>query len=93
MNECLLWRSRSSILDPGRPNYPYTATTCMATMAASAVFLDTNVLVYATVASAPLHLIAAEAIERLEQEGGELWISRQVIREYLAVLTRPQTFT
>jgi len=27
-----------------------------------------------------------------EQAGTELWISRQVLREYLAVLTRPQAF-
>ncbi len=65
----------------------------MTTGAASALFLDTNVLVYANVASAPLHDTALEAIRRHYQSGTRLWISRQVIREYLATLSRPQTFT
>lgn len=58
-----------------------------------AVFLDTNVLVYASISESPLHLIALTAIQTLEQRGCELWISRQVLREYLATLTRPQAFT
>ena len=57
------------------------------------VFLDTNVLVYANVAEAPLHLVALQVIQLREQAGVELWISRQVLREYLATLSRPQTFT
>jgi predicted nucleic acid-binding protein len=32
------------------------------------------------------------ALERLAEEGSELWTSRQVLREYLAVLSRPQAF-
>ena len=32
------------------------------------------------------------SLEQLRANGVELWISRQVVREYLAVLTRPQTF-
>ena len=63
------------------------------TAAADAVFLDTNVLVYANVNSAPLHMAALSDIQRLHDSGRELWISRQVIREYLAVLSRPQTFS
>ncbi|MGH2351783.1 MAG: type II toxin-antitoxin system VapC family toxin [Chloroflexota bacterium] len=54
--------------------------------------MDTNILVYATVPEAPRHQEAAEAIERLDAAGLELWISRQVLREFLATLTRPQTF-
>ncbi len=65
----------------------------MATMAVDRVFLDTNVLVRANVSSAPLHQEALQAIESREQAGVDLWISRQVLREYLAVLTRPQAFT
>lgn len=65
----------------------------MAQTAVSRVFLDTNVLVYASVAGAPFHAEALQAIQSREQAGIELWISRQVIREYLAVLTRPQTFS
>jgi predicted nucleic acid-binding protein len=59
----------------------------------NAVFLDTNILVYASISESPLHLIAFTAIQTLEQGGSELWISRQVLREYLATLTRPQAFT
>jgi predicted nucleic acid-binding protein len=59
----------------------------------NAVFLDTNVLVYATVPESPLHLLALNTIQNLEQAGHELWISRQVLREYMATLTRPQVFT
>lgn len=65
----------------------------MATAAADAVFLDTNVLVFANVAEAPRHDIALRAIEDRYASGVELWISRQALREYLAVLSRPQTFT
>ena len=56
------------------------------------VFLDTNVLVYANIAEAPLHDAALEAIRTREQAGSSLWVSRQVLREYLAVLTRAGTF-
>ncbi len=56
------------------------------------VFLDTNILVYANIAEAPLHDAALEVIRTREQAGFSLWISRQVLREYLAVLTRADTF-
>ncbi|MDD5308235.1 MAG: PIN domain-containing protein [Deltaproteobacteria bacterium] len=62
-------------------------------MAAERVFVDTNVLVYASVASAPHHGIAREHLERLSGGGSDLWISRQVVREYLATLTRDQLFS
>jgi len=64
----------------------------MTTTAGDPIFVDTNVLVYAGVTSAPLHQVALKAIADQELAGNELWISRQVLREYLAVLTRPQTF-
>ena len=57
------------------------------------VFLDTNVLVFAASLTAPLHLQALEEIRQLRASGQQLWISRQVLREYLAVLSRPQTFS
>jgi predicted nucleic acid-binding protein len=57
------------------------------------VFVDTNVLVFAAVSRAPLHDVARRALEHHRASGAEMWISRQVLREYLAVLTRPQTFT
>lgn len=64
----------------------------MATMDAEPVFVDTNVLVYAHVAEAPWHQQAQAAIADHEAAGARLWISRQVLREYLVSLTRPQPF-
>lgn len=58
-----------------------------------AVFVDTNVLVYANARYAPLHEEARTALNNLWNDGIEIWISRQVLREYLAILSRPQTFT
>jgi predicted nucleic acid-binding protein len=57
------------------------------------VFVDTNIWVYATTASAPLHPAAQAALAALTVAGAELWTSRQVLREYAATLTRPQPFS
>ncbi len=65
----------------------------MTTGAGSPVFIDTNVLVYASVVEAPHHAVALNAVQSREQAGQALWISRQVLREYLATLSRPQTFS
>jgi predicted nucleic acid-binding protein len=59
---------------------------------AQACFVDTNVLVYAAAAGAPLHKRASEELRKRAESGQELWVSRQVLREYLAALSRPQTF-
>jgi predicted nucleic acid-binding protein len=59
------------------------------TVAAEPTFLDTNVLVYASVDTSPFHTAALSAIAILEHNNVQLWISRQVIREYLATLVRP----
>ena len=60
-------------------------------MAADPVFVDTNVLIYATRRAASEHAAAQTALARLEGEGRRLWISFQILREYLAAVTRPQT--
>ena len=65
----------------------------MTTGGGDPVFIDTNVLVYAGVASAPRHHDALRMLRELHTAGTEVWVSRQVLREYLAVLSRPQTFT
>jgi predicted nucleic acid-binding protein len=62
-------------------------------MATEACFLDTNVLVFAASLRSPLHRQASEEIQRRHDSGQELWISRQVLREYLATLSRPQAFS
>ena len=60
------------------------------TMAGERVFVDTNVLVYATRPSSGMQRQASKALQDLEDGGAELCISRQIIREYLATVTRPQ---
>ena len=57
------------------------------------MFVDTNVLVRAHMADAPHHDVAQLrlAIELGTDE--EVKISRQIIREYLAVVTRPQAWS
>lgn len=59
---------------------------------AEPLFIDTNVLIYANVARAPLHEQALNAIKVAHQSERPLWISRQVLREFIAARTRPQTF-
>lgn len=66
--------------------------TTAAEQPASALFVDTNVLVYANVSEAPQHQAALAAIDQTRKDGRTLWISRQVLREYLVTLTRPQAF-
>lgn len=56
------------------------------------VFVDTNVLIYANVAESPFHEAALTSLKHHYETGAELWLSRQVLREYLAVLSRSQLF-
>ena len=62
----------------------------MPTQAVDGVFADTNVWVNVAVPTAPLHAQAVAALGRAAT--GTLWTSRQVVREFLAVMSRPQTF-
>ena len=62
----------------------------MATMEDNPLFIDTNILVYANVVETPFHEQALAAINAAHEAGRTIWISRQVIREYLVTLTRPQ---
>ncbi len=64
----------------------------MVTVGDSSVFINTNILIYANVASAPYHQLAIKTLQNLDNSGSELWISRQILREFIATLTRPQTF-
>lgn len=54
-------------------------------------FVDTNVLVYATAAGAPFHVQARAALARLASSE-PIAISYQILREYMAVTTRPQVW-
>src|SRR5437870_1488302 len=60
---------------------------------AEPIFIDTNVLVYATQQRAPLHDLALRALKECPAAGGAIWISRQILREYLATMSRPQLFS
>lgn len=59
---------------------------------AEPLFVDTNILIYANVATAPLHEAAIKSLQDAYQAKRPLWISRQVLREFIAARTRPQTF-
>ena len=61
-------------------------------MDAEPLFIDTNILIYANVASAPFHQQAFDTLKRVQQSERPLWISRPVLREVIAARTRPQTF-
>ena len=56
------------------------------------MFVDTNVLVKARILEALDHEIARDSLESAFAGPEPLRISRQVLREYLAVVTRPQTW-
>lgn len=60
----------------------------MATTAAEPLFVDTNILVYANTATAPRHVDAQSALRSFAASGAELWISRQILREYLVGMTK-----
>jgi predicted nucleic acid-binding protein len=63
------------------------------TMDDSAVFVDANVLIYADLVSSPFHVLARKRLSDLHAAGAALWISGQIIREYLVALTRGQSFS
>ena len=60
---------------------------------ADRVFLDTNILVYGQLSKCPLFETVEQRLANLEATGKEFWISRQVLREYLAVMTRGEGLT
>ena len=57
------------------------------------MFLDTNVLVMARFQAAPGHTVARERMQRAGESREVLRIIRQVLREYLATVTRPQSWS
>ena len=56
------------------------------------MFVDTNVLVKSRILEAPDHDIARSRLRRAFQDQETMRISRQVLRENLTVVTRPQTW-
>ena len=51
-------------------------------------FLDTNILIYASDSHSPWHQPAKEKIKKLLGEGFRLFISPQILREYVSVASR-----
>ena len=56
-------------------------------------FVDTNILLRLLSPQMPLHQEAEALIRRQWENEVELWISRQVVREYLVQVTHPNTFS
>jgi predicted nucleic acid-binding protein len=50
---------------------------------AEPLFIDTNILIYANVATAPFHEQALNALRTAYQSKRHLWVSRQVLREFI----------
>jgi predicted nucleic acid-binding protein len=65
----------------------------MVMMGVSTMFVDTNVLIYATNTVAPWYKIANIYLDEARNEGVDLVISPQIIREYLAASTRSHQLT
>jgi predicted nucleic acid-binding protein len=61
----------------------------MAPTPGSAVFLDTNILVYSSFPGAPFYDAARARLSELESNEVVFRTSRQVLREFLASTTRP----
>ena len=63
-------------------------------MAFNGVFVDTNVLIYHTFAlfDVDKHKAVKQQFEDFEQSSRDLYISRQVLREFFAISTNPKFF-
>ena len=57
------------------------------------MFVDTNALVRARFRTSPFHEAARAALSRAGQDSEPIRISRQVVREYLVTVTRPQNWS
>jgi predicted nucleic acid-binding protein len=57
------------------------------------VFIDANVLVADSSEAAPFHAESERLLDRLHASDAPLYISRQILREVAATLTRPQAWT
>jgi len=63
----------------------------MALTGAESCFIDTNIFVYASDANSPWYRKANQALKNAISSGVPLFISPQVLREYLSVATRSVT--
>lgn len=57
-------------------------------MAGNKLFVDTNILIYANTISSPFCEVSRNKLKVALQTYDSVWISQQVIREYLVVISR-----
>ncbi len=57
------------------------------------IFIDTNILIYANLSLSPFHELAQNRIKQFVTTGFNLFLSRQVLREYLSSMTRKNELT
>lgn len=55
------------------------------------VFVDTNILLRTLFAEMELHAESSELLKQVIQNGAELWISGQILREFMVQTTHPKT--
>ena len=60
----------------------------MAMMSARRIFVDTNILIYATNVDSPFHHMAMQALEITQDQGVVRTISTQILREFYGFATR-----
>jgi predicted nucleic acid-binding protein len=65
----------------------------MVTTVVDAVRVDTNILIYLNWVGSPFHAAALGKLQDLAAGGHPMWTSRQIVREYLAAMSRPGTVT
>ena len=54
------------------------------------IFIDTNILVYMANEDSPFYSKVRKIFETIAGDY-ELWISRQILREYTVIMTRPES--
>lgn len=52
------------------------------------IFIDSNVLIYAFAAESDLHELSIATLQRLRASGARLWVSGQIVAEFVSVTTR-----
>ena len=60
-------------------------------MTGARTFVDTNILLRSVLTAMPEHALVDALVKRTIREGTELWISGQVIREFIVQATHPRT--
>ena len=54
------------------------------------IFFDTNILVYLSNEDSPFHAKIQDEFSKYLNSNTQIWIYRQILREYAVVMTRPE---